>query len=67
MCRICSPGSVPYGPEDGVSAAGGECRVKGEVRHQMDCDILNTRAAAEINAHERADDLTVLIAKEPAS
>ena len=49
-------------PEDGVGAAGAKRGVEREVRHEVARDVLDAGAAAEVDAHQRADDLAVTVA-----
>ena len=71
----CSASSGPqplplhkiYGSENRIGTTCAKCRVKREVWHQMSGDILYARAAAGVNAHERADDFAVLVTIQLAS
>jgi hypothetical protein len=45
-------GQFFYRPENSVCTACTECRMEGEVFHQMGSDILNAGTATEVDTHE---------------
>ena len=57
---------LPNRPEDGVGAACAERGVEREVGHEVARDDLDACAAAEVDAHQRADDLAVTVSVGPA-
>ena len=58
---------LPDGPEDGVGTACTQGRMIREMAHKMRCHILHARATTEINAHQRTDNLTVLLPDDTAA
>lgn len=57
------PGKFLQRPEDGVRTAGAQGGVKRKVGHEVGADILHAGVSTEIDAHERTDYLTGLIAE----
>ena len=55
-----------YGSENRVGTTGAKCRVKREMAHQMSGDVFNTRAATEVDTHERTFSLSQMFDAELA-
>ena len=58
---------LPDGSEDGIRTACAQGWMIREMAHQMRCHILHARAATEVHAHQRTDNLAELITDDAAS